>query len=70
LSGSLGTAGGAIRLILNPVSLEELTRVWQALEIPYRLSVCYLARVIMLNSEQERFGQPVVSKRITYGTLR
>ena len=70
LSGSLGTAGGAIRLILNSVSLEELTRVWQALEIPYRLSVCYLARVIMLDSEQERFGQPVVSKRITYGTLR
>jgi hypothetical protein len=70
LSGSLGTTGEAIRLVLNPVSLEELTRVWQALEIPYRLSVCYLARVIILDSEQEQFSQPVVSKRITYGTLR
>jgi hypothetical protein len=70
LSGSLGTTGEAIRLVLNPVSLEELTRVWQALEIPYRLSVCYLARVIILDSEQEQFGQPVVSRRITYGTLR
>jgi hypothetical protein len=70
LSGSLGTNGEAIRLVLNPVSLEELTRVWQALEIPYRLSVCYLARVIILDSEQEQFGQPVVYKRITYGTLR
>ena len=70
LSGSLGTNGEAIRLVLNPVSLEELTRVWQALEIPYRLSVCYLARVIILDSEQEQFSQPVVSKRITYGTLR
>jgi hypothetical protein len=70
LSGSLGTTGEAIRLVLNPVSLEELTRVWQALEIPYRLSVCYLARVIILDSEQEQFSQPVVSRRITYGTLR
>ena len=70
LSGSLGTTGEAIRMVLNPVSLEELTRVWQALEISYRLSVCYLARVIILDSEQEQFGQPVVYKRITYGTLR
>jgi hypothetical protein len=70
LSGSLGTTGEAIRLVLNPVSLEELTRVWQALEIPYRLSVCYLARVIILDSEQEQFGQPIVSRRIAYGTLR
>ena len=70
LSGSLGTTGEAIRLVQNPVSLEELTRVWQALEIPYRLSVCYLARVIILDSEQEQFGQPIVSRRIAYGTLR
>src|SRR5437879_9197775 len=39
LPGSLGDSGEEIRLILNPVSLEELTRVWQALEISYRLSV-------------------------------
>jgi hypothetical protein len=70
LSGSLGTTGEAIRMVLNPVSLEELTRVWQALEISYRLSVCYLARVIILDSEQEQFTQPVVSRRIAYGTLR
>lgn len=70
LNGSLGTTGEEIRLVLNPVSLEELTRVWQALEIPYRLSVCYLARVVILDSEQEEFAQPVVSRRITYGTLR
>jgi hypothetical protein len=70
LSGSLGTTSEAIRLVLNPVSLEELTRVWQALEIPYRLSVCYLARVVILDSEKEQFGQPVTSRRLTYGRLR
>jgi Pvc16 N-terminal domain len=70
LSGSLGTSGEEIRVILNPVSLEELTRVWQALEIPYRLSVCYIARVIIVDSEQQQFTQPVVYKRITYGTFK
>lgn len=69
-SGSLAATGDGIRLVLNPVSLEELTRVWQALEISYRLSVCYLARVIFLDSEQEQFTQPIVSSRITYGPMR
>ena len=53
--------------MLNPVSLEELTRVWQALEIPYRLSVCYIARVAIVDSQQEQYFAPVVSKQITYG---
>jgi hypothetical protein len=70
LSGSLGTSGEDIRLVLNPVSLEELTRVWQALEMPYRLSVCYTARVVIVDSEQQQRGQPIVSKRITYKTLQ
>jgi len=69
LAGSLGTSGEEIRLVLNPVSLEELTRVWQALEIAYRLSVCYVARVIIVDSEQQQFGQPIVYRRITYGTF-
>ena len=64
------TSGEEIRLVLNPVSLEELTRVWQALEIPYRLSVCYLARVIIVDSEQQQFRQPIVYERITYGKKR
>ena len=70
LSGSLGTSAEEIRLVLNPVSLEELTRVWQALEIPYRLSVCYIARVVIVDSEQQQSGQPIVYRRITYGRLQ
>ena len=70
LAGSLGASGEQVRVILNPVSLEELTRVWQALEMPYRLSVCYTARVIIVDSEQQQFTQPVVYKRITYGTFQ
>lgn len=69
LEGALGQSGEEIRLVLNSVSLEELTRVWQALEIPYRLSVCYIARVAIVDSEQERFVPPVVYQRTTFGTL-
>ena len=65
-----GDSGEAVRLVLNPVSLEELTRVWQALEIPYRLSVCYIARVALVDSQQEQFKQPIVYKRVTYGTFQ
>jgi hypothetical protein len=69
LSGSSGTTAEEIRLILNPVSLEELTRVWQALEIPYRLSVCYIARVVIVDSQKQQFRQPIVDRRINYGRL-
>jgi hypothetical protein len=70
LSDGLSTSGEEIRLVLNPVSLEELTRVWQALEIPYRLSVCYMARVVIVDSEQQQFRQPIVYKKVTFGTFQ
>jgi hypothetical protein len=69
LEGSLGESGEEIRVILNSVSLEELTRVWQALEIPYRLSVCYTARVAIVDSDQETFVSPVIYRRTTFGTM-
>jgi hypothetical protein len=50
LGGSLAASGEAVRVILNPVSLEETTRVWQALEMSYRLSVCYTVRVALVDS--------------------
>jgi hypothetical protein len=69
-SGPLALSGEEIRMILNPVSLEETTRVWQALEISYRLSVCYTARVAIVNSQEEQFIPPVISKQAAYGTFR
>lgn len=68
--GTLALSGEEIRMILNPVSLEETTRVWQALEISYRLSVCYTARVAIVSSQEEQFIPPVISKQASYGTFR
>jgi Pvc16 N-terminal domain len=70
LTGSLATSGEEVRVILNPVALEETTRVWQAMEMSYRLSLVYLVRVAMVDSRSERFVQPVVAKRSQSGQLR
>lgn len=67
-NGTLAETGEEIRMILNSVSLEETTRVWQALELSYRLSVCYTVRVAIVDSGEEVFVPPVVSKRALYTT--
>jgi hypothetical protein len=69
LVGSLATAREELRVILNPVSLEETTRVWQALEMSYRLSVCYVVRVAIVDSTREQFLQPVLQKTGHYGGI-
>lgn len=66
LFGSLG-ADDALRVILNPLSLEEVARVWQALETTYRLSVCYTVRVAMVDSRTEAFQQPVIERTNGFG---
>jgi hypothetical protein len=41
-----------LKLTFCRLSLEELTRIWEALREPYRLSVCYQVRVARIDSEQ------------------
>jgi uncharacterized protein DUF4255 len=69
LVGSLATSHETLRAILNPVSLEETARVWQALELSYRLSVCYVVRVALVDSTREQYVQPVLEKSGTFGEV-
>lgn len=69
LVGSLAGSEDAIRIVLNPVSLEETTRVWHALEMSYRLSMCYAVRVALVDSTRERFNQPVIEREATHGEV-
>jgi hypothetical protein len=41
-----------LRIVFCRVTLEELTRVWESLREPYRLSVCYQARVVRIDSQK------------------
>jgi hypothetical protein len=69
LTGSMLAAGDVVRVILNPVTLEETTRVWQALEMSYRLSVCYVVRVAAMSSTQQQAFVPVGKAIAQYGEL-
>jgi hypothetical protein len=69
LVGSMQNSGEQVRIVLNPVTLEETTRVWQALEMSYRLSICYIVRIAMIASRLQESFQPVVAKVAYYGAL-
>ena len=49
-----------VRVVFCRLPLEEVTRIWEALQEPYRLSVCYLVRVIRIDSTQLDENAPVV----------
>jgi len=66
LGGGLAGGDDRVRVIFNPVSLEEAARVWQALETTYRLSVCYMLRVALLDSTRETAAGPVVTAQAVY----
>jgi hypothetical protein len=41
-----------LRIILCNLSLDELTKIWEALREPYRLSVCYQIRITRVDSQR------------------
>ena len=47
-----------LRISLMPLTLEELTRIWEALQEPYQLSVCYQVRVVRIESERTLVRKP------------
>lgn len=53
-----------LRVILCRLSLEELTRVWEALRESYRLSVCYRLRVNRISSERLPSGARVYERSV------
>jgi hypothetical protein len=49
-----------VRLNLEPLSLEDVTKVWTALALRYRLSAAYVVHVVQIESRQARsFPKPV-----------
>ncbi len=52
-----------LKLTVNPMSLEELTRIWNAFNLPYRLSVCYQVQFVAIDSlRQPRSDTPVTER--------
>jgi hypothetical protein len=50
LKGSLENTDEELRVGLCAFTLEQLAQIWNALEKPYRLSVCYEVRTVFIDS--------------------
>lgn len=59
--------GEEIRIILSRLSLEELTRIWEALREPYRLSVCYEVRVTQIDSRRLPDRARIIDRAAQFG---
>jgi Pvc16 N-terminal domain len=64
LLGGLAGTTEALKLKLAPLTLEEQTRVWFAMQRPYRLSLTYEVRVIRIDSDDVKVGPPVRSRTL------
>jgi hypothetical protein len=63
LSGpSLAGSSESLKLLLSPLTLEERTRIWNAVQKPYRLSMTYEVRVVNIDPK-DSFTVPRVSSR-------
>lgn len=51
-----------LRIIFCRLPLEELTRIWEALKEPYRLSVCYQVKVMRIDSERLTGNERIIER--------
>lgn len=58
-----------LRIAICRLSLEELTRIWEALREPYRLSICYLVRVTRIDTQRRPQRSRVLSGQAGYGGM-
>ena len=56
-----------IQVIPAELSTEDVMRIWDALDPPYRLSVSYIARLVRLDPDAQQHARPVVTTRFAFG---
>lgn len=64
LEGSLAEGNSAIRLTLTSMEGEEIMKLWQFGDLPYKLSVVYRAGPVMLDSNRVKSVSRVVERHI------
>lgn len=62
MAESLRLSVEQLAIVLCPMQLEELTRIWNSLQAPYRLSVVYEVRIVLVESDIERDALRVLTK--------
>lgn len=69
LQGVLENTDEELKIELSQLSLEELTRIWSAFTIPYRLTVCYEVRILLIDTDLERQVERVIEKEDRYSQI-
>lgn len=65
LDSDLRPSRPEVRVMINPVNLEELTRIWNAFNQSYQLSVCYQVHVVSIDTARApEEGPPVVERLV------
>jgi hypothetical protein len=54
-----------VKIVLQPLDTEELTKIWMAFNAPYRLSAGYEVSVVQIESQRPRqMARPVKTRRV------
>lgn len=69
LAGDFSGTDTELKARLEPMSLEDITRVWNALEQPYQLSVSYEVTLVRIDSEIFEINTPVSQVVPEYGVI-
>jgi Pvc16 N-terminal domain len=69
LLGGLQGSTDTLKVTLIPLTLEDRSRVWYAIQKPYRLSVNYEIRVVNLEATEERRDEVVQSRALDASLL-
>jgi hypothetical protein len=59
LQGTLANANDTLKITITPLSMDERTKVWYAVQRTYRLSSAYEVRVVNLDSTRQDTRPPV-----------
>jgi hypothetical protein len=64
LGAGVWAADDTVEFMLEPIPVAELYDIWEPTQIPYKLSLSYLARVVGLDSPQMTAAAPVASETL------
>ncbi len=64
------TTSEQLHLSLCRLSIEDLARIWEALDHPYRLSICFKVNIVRIESLHQTIAKPVTEREFITGRLK
>jgi hypothetical protein len=61
--------GNELHISLAPRTIDEIAQVWEAMQQPYRLSVCYEVRVVRIDSQRRHVGGRVAERSTAFSEM-